>query len=197
MRKKSRRNNVRRKSSRLFIGFLAWCFSFNAKGAENMPDEQGGARFSWNEHNKLSWSDFKGMPGNQGKESAAATCCSIGFRVGNNAVGHPEIVVYNTFYINKSWVKDDAKIESILMHEQGHFDLCELYTRKLKSLVASIDLSSYNVKQELMKVYAALSDEYEARQQAYEQETAHGTNLPEQQKWQEMITAELGQYSVA
>jgi len=45
-----------------------------------------------------------------------------------------------------------------------------------------------------MKIYAAVSDEYETCQQAYERETAHGTNIAEQQKWQVQISNELGDF---
>lgn len=194
MAKKNKTGRGRRRTRFLFIGFLT-CFSgLQAKGKDPIPNEQHARNsFSWMEHRTLSWNDFKGNVDTQSNESAAATCCSIGFRVENNAAGHPEVSVYNNFYIDRSWVKDDARIESILAHEQGHFDLCELYTRKLRSSLNTIDLNSPDVKQELMKIYAAVSDEYEARQQAYEQETAHGTVIPEQKKWQNMISSELGQ----
>jgi len=188
-------NCVRKKSKYLLLGFLLSFVGYHAQSKDRVPvGSRSGDRFSWNEHRKISWSDFKGPVSSVSDESAAATCCSIGFTLGNNETGHPEVTVYNTFYINKSWVKEDAKIESILEHEQGHFDLCELYTRKLRSQIETVDLSSQNVKQELMKIYAAVSDEYETCQQAYERETAHGTNIAEQQKWQVQISNELGDF---
>lgn len=88
-------------------------------------------------------------------------------------------------------MRPDAHIQSVLEHEQGHFDLCEVYTRKLKERMGSIDLAGPNVKQDLMRIYAELSNEYEARQQAYEHETVHGTNIAVQKKWQEIIAKEL------
>ncbi len=184
---------MRRRSKYLFIGMLTCFYSFQVKSKERIPEGVPITdRFSWTEHRKLAWSDFKGPVAAPDEASAAATCCSIGFSLDNDPDGQPQVTVYNSFYINRSWVKEDARIGSILAHEQGHFDLCELYTRKLRSLVGTIDLGSASVKEELMKTYADLSNEYEARQQAYERETSHGTNLAEQRRWQEMITAELG-----
>lgn len=191
---KSKRYHVRRKSKHFFVGFIACFFSFQSKGEHHNKNEQpAGSRFSWNEHRKLSWNDFKGPVAALSNESAAATCCSIGFRLDSTATGNPQVSVYNTFYIDKSWVKEDAKIQSILTHEQGHFDLCELYTRKLRLQVNAVDLRSQNAKQTLMNVYAALSAEYETHQQTYEHETAHGTNIAAQQKWEEMISDELNE----
>jgi len=148
-------------------------------------------RFQWHEHNKLSWDDFRGDVAASNDESAAATYCAIGFKTNTTAPGNKEIIVYNTFYTNKSWVRSDAKISSILEHEQGHFDLCEIYTRKLRDRMSKFDCNAPNVMQSLMSVYTAINNEYETRQQAYEQETIHGTNIEQQKRWGEMIAREL------
>jgi len=168
--------------------------AFSATGKDNGRAEEANAKeqFQWQEHTRLSWDDFKGVVNAPHEESAAATYCSIGFKTNIPAPGaKPEIQVYNAFYINRSWVKSDAKIQSILDHEQGHFDLCEIYTRKLKSRVANFDLNTPGAKQALMDIYAQVSNEYETRQQAYEQETTHGTDLDAQKKWQDTIANEL------
>ena len=88
-------------------------------------------------------------------------------------------------------MRADAKLPEILLHEQGHFDLCEIYTRKLRERMGNVDLRSADVRTVLMDVYSSVSREYEAAQQSYEQETIHGTNLPEQKKWQSYIADKL------
>jgi hypothetical protein len=158
------------------------------------------ARFQWCDHKKLSWDDFRGPVSDATDEYAAATHCGIGFKTCNSDACKPVITVYNTFYINKSWVRSDAKIAEILVHEQGHFDLCEIYTRKLRALMNDVDCQSGNMKLTLMKLYDQVSEEYENRQQAYERETTHGINFPEQKRWVDMIASELntspsGQFS--
>ncbi len=148
--------------------------------------------FQWKDHKALTWEDFKGPVNAASDESAAATHCGIGFRVNNiGASGKPEVVVYNSFYINKSWVRPDAKIPAILEHEQGHFDLCEIYTRKLRSLLFNFRFDIAEVKPALMNIFTEVNDLYERRQQAYESETSHGTNLAQQKKWQDIISKEL------
>lgn len=192
---RSRLHYVHNKGKGLFVGFLACMFSIHARAEEDTVTVKANTsdRFSWNDHRKLSWSDFKGAVSAQSDESAAATCCSIAFKVNSDTTGEPKVSVYNTFYINRSWVKEDARIGSILNHEQGHFDLCELYTRKLRERAEAVDMHSPGLKQELLNVYATVSSEYETRQQAYEQETAHGTNIAEQHRWEEMIAQELNE----
>lgn len=174
------------------IGLFVWMPSLSVSARDNVNTSNVAMKFQWREHAKLSWDDFKGVVNTTHDESAAATCCSIGFKTNLPANGgKPEIEVYNTFYADKSWVKSDARIQSILDHEQGHFDLCEIYTRKLKNRLDHFDLRALGVKELLMREYAELSKEYEIRQQAYELETIHGTNLAEQKRWQDMIAREL------
>ena len=92
--------------------------------------------FQWNEHSKLSWEDFRGGISTMDDEAAAATHCGIGFKTNTRTSGDkPEIIVYNTFYVNKSWVRADAKLPEILLHEQGHCMYsseysCDLYALK-------------------------------------------------------------------
>jgi hypothetical protein len=156
---------------------------------ENAPARTD--QFQWSEHGKLSWDDFRGHVNATNDESAAATHCGIGFKLNLNNPGKPEVVVYNTFYASRSWVRADAKLESILSHEQGHFDLCEIYTRKLRAQMSKFDFSTPDVKQLLITIYKDVSKEYESRQQAYEQETVHGTDVAAQQKWLGAIASEL------
>ena len=186
-------NCARRNCVSALVSFFVCVTCLTAVGKDNTNLKVAAReKFQWQEHTQLSWDDFKGEVNTTHDESAAATCCSIGFKT-NTPVsgGKPEIVVYNTFYTNRSWVRPDARIPSILNHEQGHFDLCEVYTRKLKERMKNFDISMPGVKQELMNIYAEVSKEYEARQQCYEVETVHGTNLDVQRRWQDMIAHEL------
>lgn len=182
-------NNVRMVCAYAIAGLL---LAFSAAAKDNVGIKSVSTQFQWHEHDKLSWDDFKGPVTASNDESAAATCCAIGFKTTAPVNGgKPGLEVYNTFYVTKSWVRPDAQMQSILDHEQGHFDLCELYTRMLRQRMAGVDLAKPGVKQELMQVYADVSKEYESRQQAYEQETAHGTIITEQKRWQANIAAEL------
>lgn len=185
--------NVLGKCVYALLGLSMWVISYGADAKDSATSVEAVSRkqFQWNEHTRLSWEDFKGPVTTVQEESAAATCCSIGFRTNLAANGKPEVIVYNTFYTDKSWVKEDARIQSILDHEQGHFDLCEIYTRKLRERMALVDLMAPGAKQSMMSIYAEISKEYEDRQQAYELETTHGTILAEQRRWQEAIAKEL------
>jgi len=194
----------------IFLGFSILCHSTGAfargeeKALKASPANTTSA-FHWADHSKLSWDDFKGGINTDEDEVAAATHCGIGFRTTSPATTNdkPGIEVYNLFYANKSWVKPDAKMPEILAHEQGHFDLCEIYTRKLRARLSKFDLPenpqefTMQIKSELVAIYNDVSNEYELRQQAYEQETIHGTDIAAQKKWITLIAQELDAEEIA
>jgi len=149
---------------------------------------------SWRKDRKLSWDDFKGpIPRDVDHRTAAATYCGIGFETStiSNTNKDLKITVYNTFYIGNSWAKPEEMNEDVLEHEQGHFDLCELYTRKLRERLSVVNVDVNTMKPTLRKVYNDLQEEYKKRQQEYESETAHGVNLPQQRKWRDILDREL------
>lgn len=158
----------------------------------DFPDSEN--EISWRKDRKLSWNDFRGpIPGDVEEQTAAATYCGIGFETNTISTTNKElkINVYNTFYINSSWAKPEEMTNDVLAHEQGHFDLCELYTRKLREHLSTVNVDVSTLKPTLRSVYDRIQAEYKKRQEAYENETAHGVNLPQQRKWEKILEREL------
>lgn len=150
--------------------------------------------FAWTSARKLTWEDFRGpqQPA-MGEDVAAATFCGIGFETNTISSLNPELKVnvYNTFYTNKSWVREGLEKPEILAHEQCHFDICELYTRKLRERMGNVKVSVETLKTTLRSIYTELQKEYIQRQEQYEEETGHGVVADEQARWQKMIAMEL------
>ena len=149
---------------------------------------------TWKKNRKLSWADFQGpIPHDIDENTAAATYCGIGFETNTISTRNTDlkIKVYNTFYINNSWAKPEEMNDDVLAHEQGHFDLCELYTRKLRERLSNVNVDVNTLKPVLRSIYDKLQTEYKARQEAYEGETAHGVNIPQPRKWQQILEREL------
>lgn len=150
--------------------------------------------FGWTAGRKLTWEDFRGPEQPQmGEDVAAATYCGIGFET--NTLTAPtdklKIFVYNTFYPVQSWVKAGVENDHILAHEQCHFDICELYTRKLRERMSRVNVTATTMKTTLRSIYGQLQKEYVARQELYETETEHGIIEGEQDRWENMIAMEL------
>ena len=93
-------------------------FLFSQKDAESI---------NWSEEKKLVWEDFKAAPQKNG-DVAALTATHLGFAY-NVANGKITYDIECRFEKNRSWglVKNDW----ILKHEQGHFDVAEIFARKL------------------------------------------------------------------
>lgn len=152
--------------------------------------------FTWTPERRLSWDDFRGPVQPYSSDNiAAATFCAIGFETNTVSQNNPtlRVNVFNTFYTRKSWIREEEKNPEILAHEQGHFDLCELYTRKLRERMSNVKVDVASLRATLKGIYAQLQQEYQERQQLYEDETNHGLIYDQQDRWEAMITQELAQ----
>jgi hypothetical protein len=86
----------------------------------------------------------------------------------------------------KSWYKD---VERLLPHEQGHLDINELYSRRLANTKldrlprgegANAREAASDLKIKLKALVAKVSKDDQTEQDAYDAETAHGTNKSRQ-----------------
>ena len=100
----------------------------------------------WNEDRKLTWDDFKAAPLKMGS-TAAMTTTHLGFSY-SVANGKITYKIDCQFEKNKSWglVKNDW----ILKHEQGHFDIAEIFARKLNKSLTNTNLIKLHFKKILM-----------------------------------------------
>jgi hypothetical protein len=154
-------------------------------GARHAVTDNTAGSFEWSEARKLSWGDFTGTyKPDDGDRAAAGTCCSIGFNAHLTARGEVEVSIFNAFNPNGSWVIREQRNPRLLAHEQGHFDICELYTRKLRERVSKLIVTASNFSTIYKKVYAELYEEYNAAQQRYEEETMHGLREDAQLAWE-------------
>jgi len=100
------------------------------------------------------------------------------------------------FYVEAVFVKSKSFIakntEYVLKHEQMHFDITELYARKLRQKMKATDFKKVkNVVAELNKLFKKIDTEYQKEQARYDKETEHGLNPAQQQVWNEDIAKRL------
>jgi predicted secreted Zn-dependent protease len=70
-----------------------------------------------------------------------------------------------------------------LLHEQGHFDITEVYARKLHAALHEYKFNSKTFKKDISDIYNNIVMQKEAVQQAYDDETSHSRNRRRQQQW--------------
>ena len=91
-------------------------------------------------------------------------------------------------------MKKNKADSNVLHHEQGHFDLAEAYTRKLRQMLAAYKPNRVTFKKDIHEMYNRLIDELEAKQDLYDKETDHSKNKIAQQEWNNKIAKLLSAY---
>lgn len=108
----------------------------------------------WEEDSRLEWVNFKGkVPENRGLKVALSR---VEIVMEGNAYENevPDIEINAYFMENKSWttVNDCETLE----HEQLHFDIAELYARKIRKKVDSLvinDVTDFSIYTSIYKTY--------------------------------------------
>lgn len=148
---------------------------------------------------ELTWADFKAKPVLSSPFKANVNS-GFSYSWSVKAVnGKPEFVyeVKSYFYPEQSWVKDKKASKKLLAHEQLHFDISELYARKMRKALESFQPSASvaQIKSSLNKLHTSVEKERIKTQERYDKETNHGTIPSAQEKWQKFVKSELEKLS--
>lgn len=152
------------------------------------------ATIDWRERRKLNWSDFKGNP-DLSSPNAALTSTSILISYGYDKTSFT-YQLKCVFHPEKSWTK--VKNDLILAHEQGHFDITQIFTRKLNKELMGYKYDPANVEKDIQSIYQRIHQEQDAFQRTYDRETNFSRNAVKQEEWilkMEKELVELEQYA--
>jgi len=155
-------------------------FLFSQKDGEFIP---------WNENRKLVWDDFK-APAQKNGDVAALTATHLGFSY-NVVNGKISYSIECRFVKQMSWglVQNDW----ILKHEQGHFDIAEIFARKLYKTVSEYTFNKSSFQKDLDEIYKNIVAEKEKFQLIYDTETDFSRRKANQEEWLLKIERELNQ----
>lgn len=149
--------------------------------------------------NALKWQNYKTSSKPSGYQKAF-TYCGITYSVKSDAAGIN--VEFNAYVdANESWVLKGAATSQLLRHEQGLFDITELYARKMKKATHQyIKQQGANLNYESLllavrEIYKELNNELFAEQQQYNVQTVNGGSIQAQIDWENKIKAELNKLS--
>ena len=164
----------------------------------------------WQENKKLKIQDFKAenkdtVKVNRQQFLGAISAIRIeysSFQRNKNSV--PDFSIKTYFDPNESWML--LKNDYVLQHEQIHFDLTELYARKMRKSVESLrqknvtNISIYRKKiQRWNAMKEKASNQFDADNQDYYikigQKILFQKN-PKQEAWKKKVDRELFQYSL-
>jgi Bacterial protein of unknown function (DUF922) len=151
------------------------------------PVKQNNDLIDWNAERKLSWNDFRAEPDKSFVAAAlTSTSIKIDFSYYNETLQYH---IHCRFDKNKSWVR--VKNDYILAHEQAHFDIAEIYARKLNKVLKAYKPNEAHLSNDVNKIYDNMMKEYYAKQEEYDNETNYSINRSKQEEWLKKVKEEL------
>lgn len=133
----------------------------------------------WLTDRKLIWEDFLCAPKkNTDAVASTSTALGIAYQIKNGELSYQ---ITCNFAKQRSW--GSLKTEYILAHEQGHFDITEIYARKLNQMLQDYQLNRSTFQKDINAIYEKVVKGKEDMQQVYDGQTDHSRNKAKQQEW--------------
>ncbi len=168
-----------------FLGFAAMVFCWTLFASVDSDSDI----IYWDGVERLSWSDFEAAPRMDIEEIFALTSSGIiDYKGCKDGIINYKFRAY--FEKDESWVKQEAHTDYHLAHEQLHFDITELYARKLRKLLSELEFKCGEEKRFESFVAATLENWYN-EQRNYDIMTRHSLNKEMQREWHYRIKMEL------
>jgi hypothetical protein len=146
----------------------------------------------WDPERRLTWEDFRGKP-MKTAWAAATTASGISYEyTGEEENGGYKLQfkVFAHFYPEKSWYQPKLCDEVVLSHEQLHFDISELFARKMRKIMAETRFTS-NARAEVKAIYKKVLQDLSAFQSLYDHETNYSRDHQKQLAWNNKIKEAL------
>jgi hypothetical protein len=170
----------------------------------------------WSAERRLSWDDFAGgVPSGTDENRVAETSASIAWSFQYRVELSRERCVFRIVAINtfarfnpdSSWVRPGHRTDAVLKHEQGHFDITQIYRERFAAQTrefldsnrtcrgrtdrAATRSTESEITQLLGSVYEDIWQQYRSEQERYDAETRHGIDSNAQAAWSEQISESL------
>jgi hypothetical protein len=140
----------------------------------------------------LTWADFRDRP--RTSKYAAAVFPSFaqdGKREIRNGIIHVQLVMKVYVLKDASWVKEGARDEYALNHEQRHFDIVKLVAERFKRKVLADTFTVEDYDGQIGYLFLESYREMNRLQDQYDEETSHSLNRDAQEQWNRRIDSEL------
>lgn len=128
-----------------------------------------------------------------GENTGAVTVSSLSYKT-IKFDGHTAVIkITAEFHPTESWTRYPKLTNSkvALEHEKRHFDICEIYARKLRLLVSEADFSRHTFNDELNLLFKKITAEQRDIQALYDEETDHSIDEERQVVWNRRIDVQL------
>ncbi len=162
---------------------------------DSYTDYEAGDTIRWKSSYKLRWEDFQGKADKSSSFSAQSNCMFSFETIAEYKSGvlRLSLFIYPCFTKKASWVVPENKQDGLLNHEQFHFNICELYIRKLRKSIEETELTLLHPNEQIRDKFDQAWNDYQTSQALYDSETKHGIIEPMQKKWEENVNKELAE----
>jgi hypothetical protein len=141
----------------------------------------------WRPDYKLKWDDFKGKP-DSSSQFGAISYPGIKYSLSANEDSFNTKVL--CFFIkSKSWVRVISTTG--LIHEQGHFDIAELFARRLRKAFAEYKFNYRTIGKDINNLFLLNKQERAKMDILYDKETDFSRNKKQQMLWNNKLKTEL------
>lgn len=167
----------------LLVSFMLWPVS--VPGQQEAVSEG----LEWEEGRRLTWDDYtlKVFKNQKGQLAITSVRHSVkGFKTD----GVPDFAVKVLFIPVDSWTTDKEDL-ALLAHEQLHFDIGELFRRKIEKRINSLRKQGEKQKAIYRYVIRKELSEFRKFSKDYDIATKHGRLKAEQEKWQKDVWEQL------
>ena len=170
------------------------CHRLQAKIYKVVNNTEYETKIEWSADRKLTWDDFKGEPDTANfPNTLALTNSGFGYESGINMFKDGQVFVQSVFNTNLSWVVPEGRNDYVLRHEQIHFDITEIYSRKLRKELADAKITSNDFVR-AKSIFDRTFNELQKRQNTYDNETKYGDKKETQENWEAIVEIELAKY---
>lgn len=182
----------------VLMKYIIFCIFFAFSGvliAQENVHQPDGSIIPWKSSVRLSWNDFQCE-----EEPEVYARAMTGYKIDifplevmvdefGRIQGYEKLTVKAQFYKNHSWTSTQNVF--LLEHEQLHFDIAELYARKIRKRFAELKSVEETRFSEYQENYSLLWSQCRNYQRLYDKETESGQNLKVNQEWNQRIFEEL------
>jgi len=172
----------------LLTGILMLSFFSIAPGNAKIPvsndpleynEEETEEFIPWSYDRMLKWEDFLCEPV-KNSDAVALTSTTLGITFKYSS-GRFVYDINCSFSKKKSWGL--LKTHYILAHEQAHFDITEIFARKLHQEMRNYRPNFSTLKKDVSAIYESVIQQEKAFQELYDGETSHSRKKGKQDEW--------------
>ena len=154
----------------------------------------------YSEAGKFHWGLFKGKINpkhiaEMGENTGAVTVSSLSYSTVKFTSNSIILKISAQFHPHESWTRY-PKLRNpthALNHEKRHFDICEIYARKIRQRISETKFTRRSLNAQLKTIFAELSREHSFEQSKYDHETDHSIDPQQQAIWNQEIDTRLAE----